>query len=73
VGEVRTLFRCVACGADSDKLASGWRAYLAGEFDEDEQEGEVLMFCPDALAASSGRSAGKRSTSPALLHFGPVL
>jgi DNA-directed RNA polymerase subunit RPC12/RpoP len=47
VGKVQTLFRCVECGAESDKLATGWRAYLAGKRDEDEQEGEVLMICPD--------------------------
>jgi DNA-directed RNA polymerase subunit RPC12/RpoP len=54
VGEVRTLFRCVECGAESNKLATGWRAYLAGELDENEQEGEVLMFCPDCARREFG-------------------
>jgi DNA-directed RNA polymerase subunit RPC12/RpoP len=54
VGEVRTLFRCVECGAESDKLATGWRAYLAGELDEDEQEGALVMFCPECARCEFG-------------------
>jgi hypothetical protein len=41
-----TLLRCVECGAESKELAAGWRAYLAGELDEDGQEANMLMFCP---------------------------
>ena len=40
-----TLLRCVECGAESNELAAGWRAYLTDELDEDE-EAEMLMFCP---------------------------
>jgi hypothetical protein len=29
-------------GVESDELAAGWRAYLAGELDEDELEAEPL-------------------------------
>lgn len=31
------------CGAESDELAQGWRAYLAPE-EDDESEADVLMF-----------------------------
>ena len=33
------------CGAEADELATGWRAYRAGDLDEDDVL-EVLMFCP---------------------------
>ena len=46
MGEIRASIRCADCGAESDELATGWRAYRAGDLDEEEQE-EVLMFCPD--------------------------
>jgi DNA-directed RNA polymerase subunit RPC12/RpoP len=54
VGKVQTLFRCAECGAESDKLATGWRAYLAGELGQDEQAGEVLMVCPDCARGEFG-------------------
>lgn len=37
------VLRCAECGAESDELATGWRACLAG--DEDEREAELLVFC----------------------------
>ena len=37
---------CAECGAESDELATGWRAFLGAALDEDEQEAELLMFCP---------------------------
>jgi hypothetical protein len=37
---------CVECGAESDGLAPGWRAFLVDERDDDEQEQEILMFLP---------------------------
>jgi hypothetical protein len=40
------LLRCAECGAESDQLATGWRAYLAGELEENGQEAELLTFCP---------------------------
>jgi hypothetical protein len=33
VGQTGTLLRCVECGAESDQLATGWRAYLGGELE----------------------------------------
>jgi hypothetical protein len=30
---------------ESDGLATGWRAYRAGELDEEDEEPVVLMFC----------------------------
>jgi hypothetical protein len=43
----------VECGAESDALASGWRAYLAPDA-EDEAEGERLMFCPECAEREFG-------------------
>jgi hypothetical protein len=54
VGRVETLLRCAECGAGSDELATGWRAYLAGELDEDEREAEILMFCPTCAEREFG-------------------
>jgi hypothetical protein len=42
VGQQGSIIRCAECGTESDELATGWRAYLAEDFDED----EVLLFCP---------------------------
>jgi hypothetical protein len=50
-----TLLRCVECGAESVQLATGWRAYLAPEPNE-EPEGELLMFCPECAEREFGPS-----------------
>jgi hypothetical protein len=52
-----TLLKCVECGAETDRLASGWRAYVADDLDEDEPEAKVLMFCPEC-AEREFRSLG---------------
>jgi hypothetical protein len=36
------------------RLAQGWRAYLAP--DEEEPEGEILMFCPECAEREFGPS-----------------
>jgi hypothetical protein len=46
MGRADTLLRCAECGAGSDDLATGWRAFPAGELGDEEREAEVLMFCP---------------------------
>lgn len=53
VGQTGTLLRCVECGAESDQLASGWRAYLAPDPGE-EPEGTLLMFCPECAEREFG-------------------
>jgi hypothetical protein len=45
-----SAIRCAECGAESDELASGWRAYLGRDFDEAEDEEEVVLFCPDCAS-----------------------
>jgi hypothetical protein len=55
VGQTRTRLRCVECGAESDQLASGRRAYLAPE-EEDEAEGEILVLCPECAEREFGPS-----------------
>jgi hypothetical protein len=42
----RTLLRCIDCGVESDRFATGWRAYLLTAV-EGESDTEVLMFCPE--------------------------
>ena len=59
VGQTGTLLRCVECGAGSDALARGWRAYLAPEDDEpedDDPEDELLVFCPECAEREFGLS-----------------
>jgi DNA-directed RNA polymerase subunit RPC12/RpoP len=53
VGQPGTVLRCVDCGAEADELATGWRAYRAGDLDEDEVV-EVLMYCPDCSEREFG-------------------
>ena len=48
---------CAECGAVSDERAEGWRAYLAGDFDEVD---EVLSFC----ASCAEREFGSRLERP---------
>ena len=45
VGRTATQLRCVERRVESDQLATGWRAYVVPE-DEDEPDGEIMMFCP---------------------------
>jgi hypothetical protein len=47
-----SIIRCAECGAESDELAAGWRAYLAGDFDDEEDE--VLLFCPECARREFG-------------------
>jgi hypothetical protein len=54
------LLRCVECGAESDQLASGWRAYLAPDA-EDKPEGELLMFCPECAEREFGPFGWRRT------------
>jgi hypothetical protein len=41
-----TLLRCLDCGVESDRFATGWTAYLLAGV-EGESETEVLIFCRD--------------------------
>jgi hypothetical protein len=54
VGRTGTVIRCVECGAESDQFETGWRAYIAGELDDEEREDEVLMFCPHCAQGEFG-------------------
>lgn len=54
-GSDGALLNCVECGAESDQLATGWRAYVAPER-EDEPEGELVTFCPDCAEREFGPS-----------------
>lgn len=51
-----TDLRCVECGAESDQLAQGWRAYLAPDEEEEPPEGEILMYCPECAESEFGLS-----------------
>jgi DNA-directed RNA polymerase subunit RPC12/RpoP len=51
--QVGTALVCMECGAESDALAYGWRAYLAPAEDE-EPEGEILIFCPECARREFG-------------------
>jgi hypothetical protein len=53
LGRARGRFTCVECGAESDELATGWRAYVLGELDENAEK-EVLMFCPECAKREFG-------------------
>lgn len=50
--EAGSVIRCVECGAESEELAAGWRGYLAGDFNEDENE--VLLYCPECARREFG-------------------
>jgi hypothetical protein len=41
------------CGTQSDYLATGWRAYLAGAFDDEDEE-EIVLFCPECARREFG-------------------
>jgi hypothetical protein len=47
-----TLLHCLECGVESDKLATGWRAYFVEE--DDEEEFRVVVFCPPCTERQSG-------------------
>jgi hypothetical protein len=53
VGQTETRLGCVECGAESNQLASGWRAYRAPA-KEEEPEGEIFMFCPECAEREFG-------------------
>jgi hypothetical protein len=43
--QVGTALVCMECGAGTDAQAQGWRAYRVPA-EDDEPEGEILVFCP---------------------------
>lgn len=47
--------RCTECGELASGLATGWRAYLAGGFDDDPVE--VIVFCPACVVRELGTAA----------------
>jgi hypothetical protein len=47
-----TPIRCIECGGESDELATGWRAYIVP--DEDENEDEVAFYCPECAEREFG-------------------
>jgi hypothetical protein len=53
--ETSVALRCVECGAEADEIANGWRAYRAGDLEEDDVV-EVLMFCPACAEREFGAS-----------------
>jgi hypothetical protein len=53
-----SIIRCKECDVESDELAAGWRAFLAGDFDEDEEE--VVLFCPDCAEHEFGSFGWER-------------
>jgi hypothetical protein len=52
VREAGSVIRCVERGAESEELVAGWRAYLAGDFNEDEDE--VLLYRPECARREFG-------------------
>jgi hypothetical protein len=54
VGQQGSIIRCVECGTESDELAVGWRAHLARDLDQGENEQEVVLFCPDCARREFG-------------------
>jgi len=57
VAKPGSVIRCEECGAESDELAAGWRAYLAARLDEDDDE-EVLVYCPGCAQREFGLDGG---------------
>jgi hypothetical protein len=51
--QVGTALVCMECGAESDKLATGWRAYRMPD-EASEFEGEILVFCPHCAEREFG-------------------
>lgn len=52
MGEAGSVIRCVECGPESEELAAGWRGYLGGDFNDDEDE--VLLYCPECARREFG-------------------
>jgi hypothetical protein len=48
VGLAGTLIRCAECGAKSDQLATGWRAFLVeeGDYEPEFEESRIVLLCP---------------------------
>jgi hypothetical protein len=58
VGHTRTVIRCEEYGVESDEVASGWRGYVTPDLDDEEQEKQVLFFCPDCARREFGSFDG---------------
>jgi hypothetical protein len=43
---VRLTLVCEKCGAPSSAAATGWRAYRSDDLEDEEDEPEVVFFCP---------------------------
>jgi hypothetical protein len=55
--------RCVECADEADELATGWRAYRAGDLDDDDVI-EVLMFCPPCAEREFGAPSSDVPKAP---------
>jgi hypothetical protein len=54
VGQQGSIIRCAECSTESDRLAAGWQAHLARDLDEEENEQEVVLFCPECARREFG-------------------
>jgi hypothetical protein len=54
VGQQVSIIRCAECGTESDGLAAGWQAHLARDLDQDENEQDVVLFCPECARRELG-------------------
>jgi hypothetical protein len=51
VGQQASILRCEQCGAETDELATGWRAHLAADYRGEDVA--VLLFCRDCVNGES--------------------
>jgi hypothetical protein len=56
-----TILRAECSLEESDRLAAGWRAYLAG--DEDDDGKRVLVFYPECARQELNGTGNRASTS----------
>jgi hypothetical protein len=50
-----TVLACAECGCVARASARGWKAYLAGDLDEeDDEEIEVVCLCPSCAEREFG-------------------
>jgi len=49
--------RCIECGELASSPATGWKAYLAGGFEDDPLE--VVVFCPECAFRELGTGAAE--------------
>jgi hypothetical protein len=54
MGRAKIALDCVECGKGEDEVAPGWQAFLVGDPDTEDDDEEIVVYCPDCARREFG-------------------